>query len=1221
MIGRLLFIFTLSVTAPELLFSQIIIIQENFEDQNLSQKPKWTGDLHDFSFITENSNTLLRLNAEPTPTRTQLRTESPAAYGSWSFYYRPLASPSNTNRTFFFLMSDREDINYLDGSTVSGYALRAGDNQSTRKFRLLRFDNGAFTQILESDTEIVAGTGYQIRVERSADGEWQIFLSEGYGSEPVADSETVTDNTHNTSSWFGFMSIYSTANTQNFIFDDFFISSIEDFRITDSQVTSASEITLTFNFPVDENSYTITDFSTNLPIPLISALPGLSDREISLYFDDFIPDGSFAVTVNNVLSTFGHQLPPGTETEIHFQNPFRVLYSEVPDDHTILIQFTDQLTDASVSPEYFLLNGNFNPVEAEQSEPGLIELTFASPNPSGILEIEMEQMESTGGWVIPGGTVTRSILYDEYSPGDVIINEFMYRAPAGYVRYVELKNVSDNYLNLQNWELRRRADAPSQGGVFSPLPLTIEPNEFLVLTSDTTTLSQIFGSGNYHQMDNYPGFTLSTADQIRLFTNTGALADSLLYDPSTWGGNGVALERKSGILDAFYRENWEESAHPLLGTPGLENLAVPDTNPPVWEELRATPDGRLILTFSKRLNPEPASELQNFSITPTLNLSMVGVSNNEITLIPTQHPENNRIYEVEVRNLSDLFGNVLPTQTKTVEYLDFGLAAPGDLVINEIMYRRAAAGSPEFIEIYNTTDQNIDLSGWQLGNSGGAAVIPNLTAIRGFDYIVFTDTPDFAATDERIIRLTGFRSLNNSADAVVLRNENGSTIDSLYYNANWGGSPGVSIERKDPDAISIDPANWGSSLSESGSTPLETNSVLEPDTTPPDILFAVLRDDNRIEVRFSEFIDLHPETRFSVNGSDLSVSEFNPIDASRILLQNPLSPGTELIIRGENLYDFQGNQQLHIELPVAQPLQSDAVVFNEIMFNPIRDNRDHLPDQADYLELYNRMPYAISLEGIFIHDEPDENDDVTAILPVSTTNKWIPAHGYALLNAENIAEDFEESVTALFFDLEPELEPHTIRFNRTTLSLPLAGRPVYLADSTHNVIDMVHYKPDWHNPNIYDTKGIALERINPVLPTNDGSNWGSAANSLGGTPGKQNTLYQTVSESTALTGLTMEPNPFSPDGDGHEDHLFIRYKLDEPDYLIRVRIFDRYGRAVKTLAESHNAGFEGTLIWDGRTDQGQRTRVGIYIVLLDAYNSSTGRKRSFRETVVVARQF
>jgi len=1221
MIGRMLFIFAVTVSAPQLIFPQTVIVQENFEDLNLSQNPVWTGDLSDFSFFQEASNTLLRLNAEPTPSRTQLRTESAVAYGSWSFYYRPLASPSNTNRTFFFLMSDRENINYLDGSPVTGYALRAGDNQSSRKFRLLRFDNGSFTQILESETEITAGTGYQIRVERSADGEWQIYLSEGYGSEPLADSGIVTDNTHTSSSWFGFMSVYSSANTQNFMFDDFVITSSENFRITESEVTSAKEVTLTFNFPVDVNSYSTGSFSSDLPVALISAVSGTSDNEIKLLFDDLIPNGTFTLSVSNIQSTFGHQIPPETETEIIFQNPLRVLYTKVSDDQTIRIQFTYELMAESVSQGNFNVNGQLNPVNAEQPEAGFIELTFAAPLPSGILDIETGQLESTGGWVIPQGTRIRAILYDEYSPGDVIINEFMYRAPAGYVRYVELKNVSDHYLNLQNWELRRRADAPSQGGVFSSAPLTIEPQGFLVLTPDTTTLRQIFGHRNYHQMNNFPGFTLSIVDQIRLFTDTGYPADSLQYDPSFWGGNGIALERKSPTLESFYRENWVESPHPLLGTPGLENLATPDTDPPVWEQLQVTPDGRFVLSFSKRLNTEPASDLQNYTITPALGLSMAGVSNRDVILIPSQNPENNQTYQVEVRNLSDLFGNLIETQSKLVEYLDFGAAAPGDLVINEILYRRAAAGSPEFIEIYNNTDQNIDLSGWQLGNSGGAAVIPPLTAIRGFDYLVFTDTPAFAASENRIIHVHGFRSLNNTADAVVLRNQYGLTIDSLYYNSGWGGSPGVSIERKDPEAISIDPANWSSSKSEQGSTPLTQNSVYHPDNTPPHILFVVPDDDNRIEIRFSEFIDLHSETRFLINGIETSVSGYDPDAASRIYLQNLVPVGAEIIIRAENLYDFQGNQQVFTEQPVAQPIHPGAVVFNEIMFNPIRDNRDHLPDQAEYLELYNRMPYAISLEGIYIHDEPDENDAVSSIHPMSTTNKWIPAHGYALLYAENSTESFDQSLTTLFFDLESELEQHSLRFNRATLSLPLAGRAVYLADSTQTVIDRVHYKPDWHNPNIFDTKGIALERINPDLPTNDGSNWGSAANSLGGTPGKQNTLYRSLSGLNDQFGLTMEPNPFSPDGDGHEDHLFIRYKLDHPDYLIRVRVFDRYGRYIKTLAESHNAGFEGTLIWDGRTSNGGRTRIGIYIVLLEAYNSSNGRNRSFRETVVVARQF
>jgi flagellar hook assembly protein FlgD len=154
-----------------------------------------------------------------------------------------------------------------------------------------------------------------------------------------------------------------------------------------------------------------------------------------------------------------------------------------------------------------------------------------------------------------------------------------------------------------------------------------------------------------------------------------------------------------------------------------------------------------------------------------------------------------------------------------------------------------------------------------------------------------------------------------------------------------------------------------------------------------------------------------------------------------------------------------------------------------------------------------------------------------------------------------------------------------------------------------------------------DTRGIALERINPDFETNDPSNWSSNTSTLGGSPGAVNTIFQAPATDLTDTGVFLDPNPFSPHGDGHEDNLFINYKLDEPDYLLRVRIYDRYGRLVRNLAESKPAGFEGSVIWDGRTDDGQTNRIGIYIVLVEAFNSANGRNRSFRETAVIARQF
>ncbi|MGK7370885.1 MAG: gliding motility-associated C-terminal domain-containing protein, partial [Candidatus Halalkalibacterium sp. M3_1C_030] len=98
------------------------------------------------------------------------------------------------------------------------------------------------------------------------------------------------------------------------------------------------------------------------------------------------------------------------------------------------------------------------------------------------------------------------------------------------------------------------------------------------------------------------------------------------------------------------------------------------------------------------------------------------------------------------------------------------------------------------------------------------------------------------------------------------------------------------------------------------------------------------------------------------------------------------------------------------------------------------------------------------------------------------------------------------------------------------------------------------------------------------------------------------------------------PNPFSPDDDGTDDHLFINYKLDEPDYLLKVTIYDRYGRLIRKLADGQPGSFEGSLMWDGRSDEGKGNRIGIYIVVFEARNSAAGSDKAFKKTAVLARR-
>jgi hypothetical protein len=364
-------------------------------------------------------------------------------------------------------------------------------------------------------------------------------------------------------------------------------------------------------------------------------------------------------------------------------------------------------------------------------------------------------------------------------------------------------------------------------------------------------------------------------------------------------------------------------------------------------------------------------------------------------------------------------------------------------------------------------------------------------------------------------------------------------------------------------------------------------------------------------------------TRFTI-GDRISNTGLDLIDESRLKVQfsEPVTIGqTHLVVTG--LTDLSGeplqNQKTEVLLTIS-PAPGDLVI-NEIMYDPLPPSEFQSTGQSEYIELFNRRNYAVSVNGLRISDNPDNPLLANTIRITQEIPVWISPNGYLLLYPESEELNFQQSRIGQFFDLPYPEDFHVIRLQRSALGLTLSGRPVALTDDEDNIIDQVYYHPGLHNPNLIDTRGISLERVNPDLPSSDSDNWSSSTDPLGGTPGRKNSLFQAPTDLPLESGITLEPNPFSPDGDDNKRNLFINYKLDEPDYLLRVRIFDRYGRLIRNLTESHPAGFKGTLTWDGRTNEGASNRIGIYIIFIEAYNSAIGKNRVFRESVVIARQF
>lgn len=158
------------------------------------------------------------------------------------------------------------------------------------------------------------------------------------------------------------------------------------------------------------------------------------------------------------------------------------------------------------------------------------------------------------------------------------------------------------------------------------------------------------------------------------------------------------------------------------------------------------------------------------------------------------------------------------------------LAAPADVVINEIMYSPLSENDgDEFLELYNKGPDPVDLSGWSF--SGITLVFPAGTTIAANGYLVVgKDAARFQTTYGAPPNAVYTGSLSNGGEAITLKDASAVTVDTVTYDdvAPWPGTPdgqGTSLELIDPNADDADYLDWAASTSPAGSTPRAANSV------------------------------------------------------------------------------------------------------------------------------------------------------------------------------------------------------------------------------------------------------------------------------------------------------------------------------------------------------------------------------------------------------------
>jgi len=154
-----------------------------------------------------------------------------------------------------------------------------------------------------------------------------------------------------------------------------------------------------------------------------------------------------------------------------------------------------------------------------------------------------------------------------------------------------------------------------------------------------------------------------------------------------------------------------------------------------------------------------------------------------------------------------------------------------NVVITELHYN-PAGDDAEFIELYNNSNESIDLSGWTIDGIGltmefGTVILPN-------EYVVFTDNmPQFKTQYPGDVFVGGQYSggLSGGGEAITLINVDGVTIDSVEYDdtAPWPTAPdgsGNTLSLIDVNSDNSLASSWTASSQVNGTPGLDNSAIV-----------------------------------------------------------------------------------------------------------------------------------------------------------------------------------------------------------------------------------------------------------------------------------------------------------------------------------------------------------------------------------------------------------
>jgi hypothetical protein len=644
-----------------------------------------------------------------------------------------------------------------------------------------------------------------------------------------------------------------------------------------------------------------------------------------------------------------------------------------------------------------------------------------------------------------------------------------------------------------------------------------------------------------------------------------------------------------------------------------------DTTAPVISGIHARSDTTLEVIFSESVTPATALTTTAYAIQGIgAPFSVYADATNDAVVHlqfaqPFPHGASLLLSAFHIR---DIWGNELVQDTDSFEWYT---AQRHDIVFTELMPDPTPVqGLPgyEYVEIQNTTAHKINLAGWRLATpTTTSSAIGDLDLQPG-QILVITATPAAFAGIAGVQGLQGFPALDNEGTELRLLADDGRSIHALAYEKSWYRNPlkdegGWSLECIDPHNPCGGALNWQASTDVRGGTPGIRNSIdaINSDTEPPQLLRTYTIDSTHIAAIFNEPLDSLSARLATYTMSDgasiVSVDPVGPLfQTVKLQLAAPMAFSTVYQLSVDGIRDCTGNEIGEISQAKAgrpQEAVPGSVVFNELLYQPFTGG-------SEYIEWYVTGESIIDLSRLYMATR-NSSGVLSAPKRLTPAPELVFPGEYRVSSSDTAAVRRQYAVS----------KPSWLMPLAGMPSLPDDGGTLVLLNNQGEVVEEIHYDPDWHFALISDAHGVSLERLQPAAPAQDATNWHSAAATAGyGTPTSRNSQYRNTEN---LTGLfTVTPSLFSPDNDGIDDQAFLEYALPESGYVANINLFDAFGRMIRPLVRNAMLGRMGRWAWNGLDDQGRALPAGIYIVWAEFFNL-LGKRSVYKRTVVLAKKW